>query len=127
MTAAAANPVLSAYLDEAGWSPRALARQINMLFGAGTVSETAPYYWRDSGGVPHPPLPALTAYVLSRQLGRPVDVGYLWQGLAADSAAVMLATSGMDLPWTVDSTVRVAQDWAMAGLTDRRIFLAVSG
>lgn len=126
MTAAAGNPVLSAYLVEAGWSPRALAREINKLFGTGTVSETAPYYWRDSGGVPHPRLPAFTAHVLSQRLGRPVEVAQLWRG-ASNSASILLATSGLDLSWTVDSTVRVAHDWVMAGLTDRRVFLAVTG
>jgi hypothetical protein len=126
MTAAAENPVLSASLAEAGWSPRALAREINTLFGAATVSETAPYYWRDSDGVPHPPLPALTAHVLSQRLGRPVEVTHLWRGLSS-STSILLATSGLDLAWTVDSTVRVAQDWAMAGLIERRVFLAVTG
>jgi len=126
-TVAAPNPMLTAHLEEAGWSPRALAREINRLFGPGTVSDTAPYYWRDSGGVPHPPLPSLAAHVLSRRLGRAVDVDDLWQGAALDSSAVVPATSGMDLPWSVDSTVRVAQDWLMAGLVDRRVFLAVSG
>lgn len=127
MTVAVGNPVLSALLSEAGWSPRALAREINKLFGTGTVSETAPYYWRDSGGVPHPPLPALTAGVLSRRLGRPVDEGHLWQGAASGMTTILLASSGIDLPWTVDSTLRVAQDWVMAGLTDRRVFLAITG
>jgi hypothetical protein len=55
------NQVLAACLVEAGLTPRALAREINRLFGPGTVAETAPYYWRDSGGVPRAPLPALTA------------------------------------------------------------------
>ncbi|MGH3715454.1 MAG: carph-isopro domain-containing protein [Micromonosporaceae bacterium] len=127
VTATETNTILSAYLDEAGWSPRVLAREINKLFGAGTVSDTAPYYWRDKGGVPRHPLPALTAYVLSRRLGHPVEVRRLWQGAVSDSAAVTLATNGIELPWTMDSTVRVAQDWVMAGLTDRRVFLAVSG
>ncbi|MDX6237949.1 MAG: hypothetical protein QOG10_2764 [Kribbellaceae bacterium] len=120
------NEALSAHLDEAGWSPRALAREINALFGGGAVSETAPYYWRDSGGAPRQPLPAQAAYALSRRLGRPVDVESLWPGTASDSA-VQLATSGIDLPWTPASTVQIAKDWVSRGLTDRRAFLAVSG
>lgn len=127
VTAGFPNTVLSTCLEEAGWSPRVLAREINKLFGPSTVSDTAPYYWRDKGGVPRHPLPELTAYVLSRRLGHPVDVAHLWQGAVSGSAAVMLATYGIDLPWTMDSTLHVAQDWAMAGLTDRRVFLAVSG
>lgn len=124
---AAPNPTLTALLEEAGLSPRALAREINRLFGPGAVSDTAPYHWRDHGGVPHAPLPSLTAHVLSRRLGRVIDVDSLWHGAAPNSTAIVPATSGMDLPWNVDSTVRVTRDWLMTGLVDRRIFLAVSG
>lgn len=43
------NEVFTSLLDELGWSPRALARRINHFFGPGTVADTAPYHWRDSG------------------------------------------------------------------------------
>jgi hypothetical protein len=62
----ASNEVLTSLLDELGWSPRALARRINHVFGTGT----APYHWRDSGASPRPPLPELAAWVLSRELDR---------------------------------------------------------
>ncbi|WP_425468088.1 carph-isopro domain-containing protein [Pseudonocardia kunmingensis] len=52
------NQVLAELLTELGWSPRALARKVNRLHGAGTVAESAPYHWRDSGGLPRPPIPA---------------------------------------------------------------------
>jgi len=122
-----ANNVLADLLAEAGLAPRALAREMNRLFGPGTVAETAPYYWRDSGGVPRAPLPALAAYVLSRHLGRIVTVGELWQGRAADTALFLAADAGMDRPWTLASTMLVAEDWLLGGLVDRRMFLSVSG
>ena len=122
-----ANHVLAVLLAEAGLAPRLLAREMNRLFGPRTVAETAPYYWRDGGGVPREPLPALAAYVLSRHLGRIVTVGELWHGRAADAALFLPADAGMDRPWTMASTMLVAEDWLLGGLVDRRIFLSVSG
>src|SRR5262245_9234806 len=89
-----------------GWR-RGRSREMNLLFGPGTVAETAPYYWRDSGGVPREPLPALAAYVLSRYLGRIVTAGELWQGRAADAALFLASDAGMDRPWTLASTMLV--------------------
>ncbi len=126
-SAECANPVLVALLTEAGLTPRGLAREMNRLFGPGTVAETAPYYWRDAGGVPRRPLPALAAYVLSRQLGRVVTVGQLWQGHAPDGEVLLPSNVGMDRPWMLASTMLVAEDWLLGGLVDRRMFLSVSG
>ena len=86
------NEVLGSLLTELGWSPRALARKINHVFGAGTVAETAPYHWRDGGRTPRPPLPTVTAWVLSRELGRPVTV--------ADSGTVALPVPRSSCPPT---------------------------
>jgi hypothetical protein len=124
-----ANQALSGHLIEAGLTPRTLARELNRLFGEGTLAETAPYYWRDAGGVPRPPLPTLTAYVISRHLGRVVTVTDLWPGRDAvdDATLVLPASAGMDGPWTLASTMRVAEDWLLGGLVDRRTFLSVSG
>ncbi|MGL5811466.1 MAG: transcriptional regulator [Nocardioides sp.] len=123
------NHALSAHLAEAGLTPRTLAREMNRLFGGGTLAETAPYYWRDSGGVPRPPLPSLTAYVISRHLGRVVTVTDLWVGRKADTDATLVlpASAGMNGPWTPASTMLVAEDWLLGGLVDRRLFLSVSG
>lgn len=121
------NTVLASLLCEAGWSPRALARRLNRLFGAGTVAETAPYHWRDAGGVPRPPLPALTAWALSKELGRDVTVAELWEGRAADSPLALPADAEMDVPWSKAGILGVIDDWVVSGLLDRRTFLAVSG
>ena len=122
----AGNEVLAALLMELGWSPRALARRINRVSGVGTVAETAPYHWRDAGRVPRPPLPALAAWVLARELGRPVTIAELWQGRAADSPLTLPADVEMDQPWTRAGALSIIEDWVVSGLLDRRFFLAVS-
>ncbi len=121
------NEVLTSLLDELGWSPRALARRINHVFGAGTVADTAAYHWRDSGCTPRPPLPELAAWVLSRELGRPVTAAELWKGRASGSPLVLPADIDMDGPWSRVGTLGLLDDWVVAGLLDRRHFLAVSG
>ena len=124
-----ANEALGAHMAEAGLTPRTLARELNRLFGAGTLAETAPYYWRDAGGVPRAPLKTLTAYIVSRHLGRIVTVSDLWPRRDGDADATLIlpASAGMDGPWTFASTMLVADDWLLGGLVDRRLFLSVSG
>ncbi|KWW98113.1 hypothetical protein TH66_22865 [Carbonactinospora thermoautotrophica] len=121
------NEVLARYLAIVGWSPRALACRVNRLFGAGTVSPTAPYHWRDAGSVPRPPVPKMAAIVLSRPLGKTITVEELWKGQAQDSPLLIPADHGMDAPWTLAGTVRIVEDWLLGGLMDRREFLAISG
>jgi len=121
------NEVLASLLTELGWSPRALARKINHVLGAGTVAETAPYHWRDGSRTPRPPLPTVTAWVLSSELGRHVTVSELWAGRAACSPLVLPADFEMGLPWSRTGTMGLLDDWVRAGLLDRRHFLAVSG
>ncbi|SOE32511.1 carph-isopro domain-containing protein [Streptomyces sp. OK228] len=121
------NEVLSECLDELGWSPKALARKLNRVFGAGTVAESAPYHWRDSAGVPRSPLPAMTAYVLSQELGRQVTVEHLWQGKALDAPLLLAADANLERTWTVKGLDQIVEDWVLGGLVDRRRFLAISG
>jgi hypothetical protein len=98
------NEVLTSLLDELGWSPRALARRINHVFGSGTVADT-----------------------VSRELGHPVTTAELWQGRASGSPLALPADIDMDGPWSRASTLGLIDDWVVAGLLDRRHFLAVSG
>ncbi|WP_020579909.1 carph-isopro domain-containing protein [Actinopolymorpha alba] len=121
------NAVLHRLLDELGWSPRTLAQRVNRAFGAGTIAETAPYHWRDTGRIPRPPVPTLVASLLSAELGRPVTVAELWQGMATESPYVVTADTGLDLPWGRRGTLKVIDDWVVSGLLDRRQFLAISG
>jgi hypothetical protein len=121
------NERLAALLTEAGWTPRGLARALNGAFGDGTVSATAPYFWRDRSAVPHAPLPALVAHVLAVRLGRPVSPAEIWDHRAPESAALQLASAGMSRSWSIQGTCAIAEDWITGGLVDRRDFLAVSG
>lgn len=127
MVQAGPNLVLSGLLTELGWSPRMLAQRINSTHGAGTVSATAPYRWRDDGSIPRAPLPTLAASVLSHALGRSVSVSDLWgPGTPATPSAVP-ADALMHLPWERTHTLTILNDWIRAGLLDRRHFLAISG
>ncbi len=125
----ASNEMLFSLLQEAGLSPRGLARELNKLCGPGTVAQTTPYHWRDHGGVPRIPLRAPIAVILSRQLNRVMTVGDLWpdEAGAGDLALYLPASRGLDGPWTLATTMRVADDWLLGGLVDRRVFLAVGG
>ncbi|ONK13222.1 hypothetical protein STBA_39850 [Streptomyces sp. MP131-18] len=121
------STVLARYLDELGWSPRQLASRINAIFGAGTVSATAAYYWRRAGNAPRAPLPAMIAIVFSQSLGRTITVEELWNGQAVDSPHIVPAAPDMDVPWTLSGTVQLVEDWVQGGLMDRRTFVAASG
>lgn len=121
------NDTLADYLRELDWSPKVLARRINRVFGTGTVAETAPYHWRDDGRVPRSPLPTMTAYVLSQELGRVVSIEELWQGRATDSAALVPSDVSMGGSWNHQGLTHILEDWVLGGLVDRRRFLAISG
>lgn len=123
----AGNEVLASLLAELSWTPRALARRINRVLGVGTVAETAPYHWRDAGRVPRPPLPVLTAWVLSSELGRPISTAELWQGRASDSPLTLPADVDLGQPWNRSGTLSIIDDWVVSGLLDRRFFLAIAG
>ncbi|UED83186.1 carph-isopro domain-containing protein [Streptomyces profundus] len=121
------NIVLTGCLDELGWSPKALARKLNRVFGAGTVAESAPYHWRDAGSLPRSPLPMMAAYVLSQELGRPLTAAELWQGRVGNSSAFVPADTDLARPWTLQGMEAIVEDWVMGGIVDRRRYLAISG
>ncbi|HXL90404.1 MAG TPA: hypothetical protein VN969_15780, partial [Streptosporangiaceae bacterium] len=127
MPAGEVNERLAALLTEAGWTPRTLARAVNSAFGQGTISATAPYLWRDNGSVPRAPLPALVARAFSDRLGRLVTISEIWGDQASLSPHLVLASAGMNHPWSVAGTRKIAQEWLMGGLVERRRFMAVSG
>ncbi|MGH1551937.1 carph-isopro domain-containing protein [Streptomyces sp. L7] len=125
-TSSRRNAVLAECLDELGWSPKALARRLNRVLGAGSVAESAPYHWRVAGGVPRSPLPVMTAHVLSQELGRPISVEHLWQGKAVDSPLLLAADANLDHPWSVKGLDQIVEDWVLGGLLDRRRFMSRS-
>ncbi|MEY9850234.1 hypothetical protein ABH940_007358 [Streptacidiphilus sp. BW17] len=121
------NEQLRSCLDELGWSPKTLARKINKTFGDGSVAESAPYHWRDQGGLPRAPLPTVVAHVLSQALGRVVSVEFLWQGRTSASSAFVPAETDLARPWTASDLGGILEGWVSSGLIDRRHFLAASG
>jgi hypothetical protein len=127
MTVPRRNEILNSLLQELGWSPRTLVRKINRVLGTSTVAETAAYHWRDAGRIPRPPLPALTAWVLSEELGRRVTVGELWEDKADDVPPGVRADFDADVPWSRAGALGVLEEWTVSGLLDRRVFLRISG
>lgn len=121
------NELMASCLDELGWSPRTLARQINRVYRDGTVAETTPYHWRDGGAVPRPPVSTLAALVLARELGRRITPEMLWGERGRNSPLVQLASVGLEDVWSIENTMRLTDDLVRGGLIDRRFFLAVSG
>jgi hypothetical protein len=123
-----ANVMFTALLAEAEWSPRQLAQAVNATFGAGTVSQTAGYAWRDHGTVPRRPMASRVAAVLTFRLGRQVSPSQIWPALP-DSAGgrIELASQGLHGPWERSSAVRAVTDWLSSGDLHRRTYLAVTG
>src|SRR5262245_2344691 len=74
----------------------------------------------------HSPVRRGSVFTRRRQL---VTARDLWPGQAdaGDATLVLPATAGMDVPWTRASMTRIAEDWLMGGLVDRRLFLSASG
>ncbi|MGH3914888.1 MAG: hypothetical protein ACRDTC_15990 [Pseudonocardiaceae bacterium] len=94
--------VLAAMLTELGWKPETLARRLNGFAALhGRVERMhvkTPYKWL-LGVRPRSPWPALTAALLTGELGRPVTAAELgWGGAGVEAVS---AISGLVLPWTV--------------------------
>ncbi|WP_189061541.1 hypothetical protein [Longimycelium tulufanense] len=68
---------LSVYLRRLCWSPERLAREINRVAGAGTISPKAPYGWL-KGAYPRGNVPDIVAEILSIQLHEDVTVNQVW-------------------------------------------------
>ncbi|MEU9123490.1 hypothetical protein AB0C96_27075 [Streptomyces sp. NPDC048506] len=69
--------ILAACLRRLSWSPDRLAREINRVCGAGTISAKAPYNWL-KGSCPRHGLPRVVSEILAERLGEPVPLHSLW-------------------------------------------------
>jgi hypothetical protein len=69
----------------------------------------------------------MVAWVLTREFGRVVTAAELWHGWADAGPALLPADADMQAPWSRSETLRLLDDWVIAGLIDRRTFLAISG
>lgn len=75
---------LAEFLDRLNWSPERLAREVNRLCGAGTVSAKAPYHWV-RGTYPRRGIPEAVARVLSQHLKETVEIASIWPRTGATS------------------------------------------
>lgn len=71
--------LLAECLYRLAWSPDRLAREINRVCGAGTISAKAPYNWL-KGACPRHVLPRVVSDILTERLGEPVPLHALWPG-----------------------------------------------
>ena len=113
-------------LAELGWSPRELSDHINQALGESRVAPTAPYHWRDHGGIPRPPVAQLTAALLSHHLRRRVSSSHLWGRTFPEQVNVVTADHGFTNPVKEDTTLQIISEWGASG-PDRRTILAISG
>ncbi|HWR47070.1 MAG TPA: hypothetical protein VN327_05555 [Pseudonocardiaceae bacterium] len=118
---------LAVVLTELGWKPEVLARRLNGVAALHGRSERVhaktPYKWL-RGDRPRSPWPALTAALLTDELGRPITTTDL--GWDSDIEAIS-AISGLVLPWTAAGSLRAVRVVTDAGSMDRRILLTLLG
>ncbi|MGH3852985.1 MAG: hypothetical protein ACRDR6_05695 [Pseudonocardiaceae bacterium] len=119
--------VFTAVLAELGWKPEVLARKLNnvaALHGRPErIHAKTPYKWL-RGDRPRTPWPALTATLLTDELGRPITAtGLGWDG---DIEAIS-AISGLILSWTAPGSLRAVRAVTEAGGVDRRVLLTLLG
>ncbi|MGH3719256.1 MAG: hypothetical protein ACRDRI_10565 [Pseudonocardiaceae bacterium] len=115
-------------LTELGWKPEVLARRLNSVATLHGRSERVhaktPYKWL-RGDRPRSPWPALTAALLTDELGRPITGADL--GWGGDDVEAVSAISGLVLPWTAAGSLRAVRVVTDAGSMDRRILLTLLG
>ena len=101
MTDSTSTRPLAVVLTELGWKPEVLARQLNSFAALqGRVERMhakTPYKWL-RGDRPLSPWPALTAALVTDELGRPITSADL--GWGEDVVEAVSAISGLVLPWT---------------------------
>ncbi|GAA2679921.1 MULTISPECIES: hypothetical protein [Actinosynnema] len=125
------NERLAACLDELGWTPGRLARELNTLLGARQVARSTVVGWIGHGRLPHDPLPTVTAHLLAEATGRPLDAADLWGPRARPSPTWTRADAGLPPPHAPRATVETAAQWAGRNGDEmnlsRRTLLAISG
>ncbi|WP_433195814.1 hypothetical protein ACQP1G_42445 [Nocardia sp. CA-107356] len=118
------NAELRRLLEEIGWSPRELARQVNRVVSADRrVHRTTPFTWLE-GVVPRDPLPAVVAGVLTEARGEIVTVEHLWPRRAMPTQMWLPAVAQIgDDRWMPADTVALLDKSEAAAAT----YFAVSG
>jgi len=132
VAASGCNHELVALLDELGWTPARLAREINDMMRCRQVVRQTVSDWTHLGSTPRDPLPTVVAHLLSVALNRAITVEQLWLGRAKASTLWLPADAGINLPWTPSATVAVLDSWLQGGGPqqmdpDRREFMTIAG
>ncbi|WP_216917635.1 hypothetical protein [Nocardia noduli] len=122
-----ANDELRRLLNEIGWSPYELARQVNRVVTPDRrVHAKTPFAWRDKGTVPRDPLPAVIAGILTEARGQTVTADQLWPGTGTHGAVWLAASTDVAAgTWPVADTIELLNE-CTAGV-DARTYFAVSG
>lgn len=68
---------LARCLEQLGWSAERLAREVNRVHGAGSISAKAPYGWL-KGAKPRGVLPVVVVRILTENLEKPISIKDLW-------------------------------------------------
>jgi hypothetical protein len=109
-------------LARLNWSPERLAREINRVAGAGTISAKAPYGWLH-GSCPRGYLPHLVAQILARQLQVDLTAQQLWPNHILRAPVSSAVSSDFTQPWTQDGTHACATALATRHPADDLAFL----
>lgn len=113
----AAESLLAICLARLDWSPERLAREINRVAGAGTISPKAPYGWIQ-GSYPRGRLPQLVAQILSRNLRVDISAEQLWPGHMIREHYELPASDALAQPWTQDGARACATTMATTHRVD---------
>jgi len=122
-----ANHELRRLLNEIGWSPYELARQVNRVVAPDRrVHAKTPFAWRDKATVPRDPLPAVIAGILTEARGQTVTADQLWPGTGSSGAVWLAASTGVVAgTWPVSETIALLNEGTTSA--DPRTYFAVSG
>ena len=119
---------LGVLLQELGWRPEHLARQLNDFAAAQGRPERVhlktPYKWL-AGDLPRSPWPALIPALLTGELHRPVTCVEL--GWPEQSLHLVPACAGLILPWSAAGGLQATQIVTDAVPMQRRMFLTLFG
>lgn len=123
------NSVLRQILNELGWSPYELARQVNRhLPKDRQVHPTTAFAWRDRGTLPRPPLPAVIAGVLTEAYGMTIAVDQLWPKHSTPTVVWQPAVADMEAErWAPEATIALLTRSSRIGDGSSRTYFAVSG
>jgi tetratricopeptide (TPR) repeat protein len=100
-----ADSPLRTFLEQLGWSPDRLAREINRASGTETVSAKAPYAWI-KGAYPRGKVAHIVADILTRQLGEPITTRAIWPSRQHRRSQ---ESGGVESSWLADARIGSAE------------------